>query len=250
MEYRGSQFYDREEQFARYTARRGSAENANDTLEEPIIWEMSGDVKDFSILDVGCGDARFGWKLLQAGAKHYTGLEGSQNMYGLAVRTLQEVPSQSKVIHTTIEDWTQAQNPKEASSYDLVVSRLVLHYIEDLESIFNQIYEVMKPGGRFIFSVEHPVITSTLQPTGLRTDWVVDQYFVPGYRTQDWMGGPVMKFHRTVEDYFQAGRSAGFQVVNLRESKPVRERFIHQETYERRQRIPLFLFMELRKPAT
>ena len=44
MEYRGSQFYDRKEQFAKYTARRGTAENANDTLEEPIIWEMAGEV--------------------------------------------------------------------------------------------------------------------------------------------------------------------------------------------------------------
>ena len=256
MEYRGSQFYDRKEQFAKYTARRGTAENANDTLEEPIIWEMAGEVKGFSVLDIGCGDAQFGRKLLDAGAGSYTGIEGSRNMYGLAVHTLEEVEDKAKVIFTTIEDWVAAEDRAEAAagkvrgSYDLIVSRLVLHYVEDLEPLFTKIHEILKPGGRFIFSIEHPVITSTLQPSGIRTNWIVDQYFVPGYRTQEWMGGPVMKYHRTVEDYFQTACRAGFQVSNLRESKPVRDRFIHEETYERRLRIPLFLFMELTKSSS
>ncbi|MEF3351786.1 class I SAM-dependent methyltransferase [Paenibacillus sp. GYB006] len=259
MEYRGSQFYDRKEQFANYTARRGMPENANDTLEEPIIWEMTGEVKGFSVLDIGCGDAQFGRKLLDAGAGKYTGMEGSQNMYGLAVQSLEEVADRGNAIFTTIEDWVAAENraeadaaiaEKDAGSYDLVISRLVLHYLEDLAPLFTKLYEILKPGGRFIFSIEHPVITSTLEPSGIRTNWVVDQYFVPGYRTQEWMGGPVMKYHRTVEDYFQTACRAGFKVSNLRESKPVRERFIHEETYERRLRIPLFLFMELTKNSS
>lgn len=259
MEYRGSEFYDREEQFAKYTARRGMPENANDTLEEPIIWEMTGEVKGFSVLDIGCGDAQFGQKLLQAGAESYTGIEGSRNMHELAVQTLQEVEGQAKIILTTIEDWMEAEDRgnhaaaatgKNRVSYDLVISRLVLHYIEDVAPLFTKIHEILKPGGRFIFSIEHPVITSTLQPSGIRTNWTVDQYFVPGYRTQEWMGGQVLKYHRTVEDYFQTACRAGFQVSNLRESKPVRERFIHEETYERRLRIPLFLFMELTKNSS
>ncbi|MCM3783535.1 class I SAM-dependent methyltransferase [Neobacillus mesonae] len=260
MEYRGSHFYDREEQFTRYMARRGTPENANDTLEEPVIWELAGDVTGRSVLDLGCGDGMFGLKLLNAGAINYTGIEGSYNMYRTAVSNIKELKSHAAVIHTTIEDWNAAPDHDEAGPentnsrladgkpYDLVVSRLVLHYIEDLGTVLDKIYAALKPGGTFVFSVEHPVITSTLQPSGLRTDWIVDQYFVEGYREQDWMGGPVLKYHRTIEDYFSALQKAGFVVSTLRESKPVRERFIHEETYERRRRIPLFLFMGAMKP--
>ncbi|WP_334073772.1 hypothetical protein [Paenibacillus sp. A14] len=39
-------------------------ENANDTLEKPVIWELLGDVSGKKVLDSGCGDARFGVELL------------------------------------------------------------------------------------------------------------------------------------------------------------------------------------------
>ena len=55
------------------------------------------------------------------------------------------------------------------------------------------------------------------------------------------------KYHRTVEDYFRALQEAGFVVEQLRESRPQREQFADEQTYERRRRIPLFLFLAGRK---
>jgi hypothetical protein len=57
----------------------------------------------------------------------------------------------------------------------------------------------------------------------------------------------VSKYHRTVEDYFRALQAAGFVVEQLRESRPQRERFADAQVYERRLRIPLFLFLAGRK---
>ena len=57
------------------------------------------------------------------------------------------------------------------------------------------------------------------------------------------MGGTVRKYHRTVEDYFRALQEAGFVVEQLRESRPQREQFADAQIYERRRRIPLFLFL-------
>ncbi len=62
------------------------------------------------------------------------------------------------------------------------------------------------------------------------------------------MGSAVIKFHRTVEDYFTALQSAGFTVEQLRESRPRRENFTDPDLYDRRTRIPLFLFLAARKP--
>jgi hypothetical protein len=57
----------------------------------------------------------------------------------------------------------------------------------------------------------------------------------------------VRKYHRTVEDYFRALQEAGFVVEQLRESRPQREQFAEEQTYERRRRIPLFLFLAGRR---
>jgi len=104
-----------------------------------------------------------------------------------------------------------------------------------------------------VFSVEHPVITSCDRGWAagtLRQDWVVDDYFVTGARENAWMGGTVRKYHRTVEDYFRALQHAGFTVEQLRDSRPQRAQFADQQVYERRMRIPLFLFLSGRKATS
>jgi hypothetical protein len=114
------------------------------------------------------------------------------------------------------------------------------------------VFQTLAPGGRLLFSVEHPVITSCDRgwPAGtLRQDWIVDDYFETGLRETSWLGGSVQKYHRTVEDYCMALQHSGFIFEQLRESRPQREHFQDQQTYERRKRIPLFLFLSGRKPG-
>lgn len=236
MGYYGSEFYDDDSNFENYMERRQGRENANDTMEKPVICELLGDVTGMKILDLGCGDARFGVELLNKGCTQYIGIEGSQNMVHVASKTL--VGYNGTVFRAMIEDW---EYPDE--SFHLVISRLAIHYIQDVRSIFRRIHQTLKPNGKFIFSVEHPIITSTLQPSGTRKNWIVDNYFVEGYREQQWLGGTVHKYHRTIEDYFIALQNAGFSIESLRESRPIRKNFINDETYERRLRIPLFLFL-------
>lgn len=145
------------------------------------------------------------------------------------------------MVHAPIEAWDY---PDEA--FDLVVARLVLHYIEDVTIVFAKVYQTLIPGGQVVFSVEHPVITSCdrgWQEDGPRQDWIVDDYFTTGRRVTSWMGGQVVKYHRTVENYFADLKRAGFSVDAMREAEPQRERFADVGTYQRRRRIPLFLIM-------
>jgi SAM-dependent methyltransferase len=201
-----------------------------------------GDVAGKSILDLGCGDARFGAELLSSEHRtsDYTGIEGSDNMFRAAVENVKGQNAQ--IEQAFMEDWTYPPN-----QYDLVISRLAIHYVEDADLLFHNVHNTLKENGRFIFSVEHPVITSTLQPSGMRTNWIVDQYFVEGYREQKWLGGSVKKMHRSIESYYMALQKAGFQVEHLRESNPQRQYFVNEETYLRRQRIPLFMFLSASK---
>jgi SAM-dependent methyltransferase len=48
-----------------------------------------------------------------------------------------------------------------ASSIDLVVSLLALHYFGDLDSVLRACHAALRSGGRLSFSVLHPVITSS-----------------------------------------------------------------------------------------
>ena|SRR6266508_3179819 len=247
MVYEGSTFYDDDAVFKTYMARRQRENNPNDTLEKPIILELAGELTNQRILDLGCGDATFGREALTRGCQSYLGIEASSNMVNSAQQVLDG--TNGKVVHATVENWDYP-----AQAFDLVISRLVLHYIKDVDSVFRQVYQTLMNKGRFVFSIEHPVITSCdrgWQGNGPRQDWLVDNYFDIGERITSWIGGQVIKYHRTVENYFVGLQRAGFVVESLREAEPQRERFNEDEdTYQRRKRIPLFLIMAGQKNST
>ena len=70
-----------------------------------------------------------------------------------------------------------------------------------------------------------------------------------GRRETAWLGGRVVKFHRTVEQYVALVQAAGFLLERLREPGPERARFTSEAEFRRRQRIPLFLLLAARAPA-
>jgi SAM-dependent methyltransferase len=151
-----------------------------------------------------------------------------------------------QVVEATIEDWSLP-----TAAYDLIVSRLALHYVEEYDALCRRVFAALAHRGRFVFSVEHPVLTSSVgaaQPAGPRQAWIVDDYFNTGKRVKGWLGGQVVIYHRTIEDYFGGLQRAGFVVEHLRESCPRRELFTDAETYARRMRVPLLLFFAARKP--
>ncbi|SEK42421.1 Methyltransferase domain-containing protein [Paenibacillus sp. OK003] len=146
MSERGSDFYEDGANFEKYMERRQWQENANDTLEKPVMLELIGDVRGKSILDLGCGDARFGAELL--GPAHrggsYTGIEGSVNMIQAANELIKGQNAQIEQAY--MEDWSYP-----ADTYDLVISRLAIHYIEDVDSLFRKVYHTLKENGTFVF---------------------------------------------------------------------------------------------------
>lgn len=245
MPLSGGEFYDDAAVFETYRQRRAGDETPNDTLERPDLLELIGAVPGRRVLDLGCGDARIGVELLAAGARSYLGVEASARMADAGRAAL--AGTAGRVVRATIEAWVY---PVEA--FDLVLSRLALHYVEDVAAVFARIFGALAPGGRFVFSIEHPVITSSdraLAAGGRRQHWVVDDYHVQGRRVTTWMGGEVVKYHRTIEAYVAALQGAGFVLEALREASPRRAAFLREETYQRRRRIPLFLLLAGRRPA-
>jgi SAM-dependent methyltransferase/8-oxo-dGTP pyrophosphatase MutT (NUDIX family) len=237
----GGAFYDDDRVFATYQAHRARSSNPNDTIEEPAFVVVLGEVRGLRVLDLGCGDGRFGARLLGHGCAHYVGVEASRNMLHLAQQTLDGTRS---VVHAgRIEDFVP-----EPASFDVVVSRLALHYVEDLEPVFGRARRALVDSGRLVFTVEHPVITSSdaaWQGRGQRQAWLVDDYFRTGRRETNWLGARVVKFHRTIDDYVRLVEAAGLELETLHEPAPRPDR-VGEDEFRRRQRIPLFLLLSAR----
>jgi ubiquinone/menaquinone biosynthesis C-methylase UbiE len=241
--HKGSSVYEEKEFFESFMSRRQRKESPNNAMEQPAVMELIGNVHGKRILDLGCGDGLFSKELLDAGAAHYTGIDGSKNMVENATANIQS--EKVSFLLNNLEDLKLDE-----ASHDLIISRMALHYIENLEDLVNEVYRALKPGGQFVFSVMHPVITATFDHFSgkeKRTHWVVDNYFETGRRVEAWMDHSVVKFHRTIEDYFSLALTAGFSVSNLKEARPRKEAFDDEEEYKRRTRIPIILIFQLRK---
>jgi len=91
---------------------------------------------------------------LSAGAADYLGIDGSRTMIEEAIRRLAGATN-GRVELGDLEDYTAA-----SGSADLVTCRLALQYVEDVRPVMDAVAPCLTPGGRFVMTVVHPVITS------------------------------------------------------------------------------------------
>lgn len=237
MDYKGIEVYDNDDFFKGFMDRRNREESPDNLMEKPVIDELLGDAGNKDILDLGCGDGQFGLELIRKGCHFYEGVDASEKMAKEAKRNLDGTAS--RIHHSSLESW---EFPLD--KYDLILSRMVIHYLEEVSPIFYKIHESLKSNGKFIFSVQHPFLTSSMGATiqeERRSNWIVDSYFSIGKRVEPWIGKHVVKYHRTIEDYFQTLLETGFKVEALKECSPRPEYFSLDREFERRKRIPLFL---------
>lgn len=243
MGYKGSSAYEERDFLENFLKRRSRIDSPNNAMEGPAIDLLLAPVEGADILDLGCGDGTYGSELLARGAGSYTGVEGAAAMVELAASRLDR--PKGAVIHSSLENFEYPAN-----GYDVVLSRMVLHYIEDIEKLFASISQTMRKDGKFVFSVQHPLTTSSFASKIVgdrRGAWLVDDYFKQGERQEPWIGKTIVKYHRSIESYFSALISAGFLVEALQEGEPKLENFADSREFARRTRIPVVLIFCCRK---
>lgn len=119
------------------------------------IFELVGDVKNKVVLDAGCGEGRLSRLISEKGGEVH-GCDVSAIMIKEA--NFNET-SQPLGIKYFTHDLT---NPFLSDvMYDIVVSNLVLFNVHDINAVVNNIARVLKPGGKFIFSLLHPCFNMT-----------------------------------------------------------------------------------------
>lgn len=241
----GGQFYDDPDVLASYLDHRHApTRSPNIAMEEPAFLAAMGDVTGQRVLDLGCGDAAFADTVIQRGARSYVGVDGSAAMIAEARRRNSERVS---VVHESIENYEP-----EADAFDLVASRMAMHYVADLDPALKRARQALRPGGRLIITVVHPVITSAGRAVeGQRSDCTVDRYFERGPRQRHWFGSTVTWHHRTVADYVGAVQRGGLEFVSMSECEPDGSILAdHPAELERRRRVPVMLLLHARQRAS
>lgn len=99
------------------------------------------------VLDVGCGPGFWARHLIPMGAD-YEGIDVSPRSVELARRSLELSGQRGRIRTANAESL-----PFDAESFDAVISEGVIHHTPDTQACIDEIYRVLRPGGRAAVSV-------------------------------------------------------------------------------------------------
>ncbi len=200
------------------------------------------------MLDLGCGAGQLARHLATTGAADVVGVDVSERM--LALARAEWAHPRVTYRRAAIEDLAF---PPER--FDLVVSSLVLHYVEDYAGLLRRIAGWLAPGGVLVYSTEHPIYTArlpgdgwVLDDAGRRTRWALDRYAEEGPREESWFVPGVRKVHRTLATLIDGVLDSGLTVERVVEPVPSQQWLEdHPQMSDERYR-PMFLLVRARKP--
>jgi len=219
------------------------------TPDHDAYWEYSPSFFDLvppagrATLEVGCGEGRVARDLTARGHT-VSGVDSSPTLLA-AARDLQ--PD----VDFRLAD--AADLPFADESFDLVVAYNSLMDIEDMPGAVREVGRVLTSGGRFCVCVTHPLADAGRferreadSPFVLTHSYFEQRLFEGTFER----GGLRMTFHGwcyPLEDYMRAFEKAGLLVEAIREPRQ-RDEIVEADPSEARwQRLPMFLFIRLRK---
>ena len=240
----GAAVYDDPLFFAGYRHLRTHGGGLNEDLEQPALAALLPDVRAACVLDLGCGDGTLARRLAEAGAREVIAVDASARMLAAAAA--------HPLVRYLRADIETLDRP--AGRTDLVVSSLALHYVRDYAGLIRRIAGWLRPGGRLVFSVEHPVCTAASPMTGWlsvgsASVWPVDDYGDETARTQDWLGRTVVKYHRRAATLAGEILAAGLVLTGLDEPCPDAAAVARKPALAQHRRRPPLLILAARKPG-
>jgi SAM-dependent methyltransferase len=238
--------YDDVNFFLAYEKMPRSVKGLEGAGEWHVLKELLPELRYKSVLDLGCG---FGWHCRYAReqqARSVIGVDISEKM----LQKAREMTNDSLIsyVNMPIEDINFSD-----SQFDVVISSLAFHYIKSFEAICKKVYDCLKPGGSFVFSVEHPIFTSRNEQDwyyddkGNRLHWAVDNYQSEGLRETTFLTENVIKYHRTFSTYINDLINAGFIVRTVKEPIPSEEMLKSIAEMKDELRRPMFLIISAEK---
>jgi ubiquinone/menaquinone biosynthesis C-methylase UbiE len=111
------------------------------------------------------------------------------------------------------------------AAFDVIYSSLAFHYVEQLATLLRTIHRALAPGGKLVFSIEHPIYMAPRAPGFLvdeagHKSWPLDSYQKEGPRVTNWLAEGVVKQHRTIGTLVNTLIDSGFTLERLIEWGP------------------------------
>jgi SAM-dependent methyltransferase len=198
------------------------------------------------VLDLGCGEGQVSRLVASRGAQRVVGVDASAAQVAEARRRAGGV-AYARASATAL--------PLAAGSFDAVVACLVLEHLDDLDGALDEVARVLRPGGRFVIFVNHPL----LQTPG--SGWIDDQVVDPP--EQYWRVGPYLTeavsveevdagvrlpfFHRPLSRYVNALADRGLQLTRMHEPAPPPRFLALAPQYEDAASIPRLMLLRAEK---
>ena len=239
--------YDNETFFEGYKGIRDNKVNANNLFEIPALFSMLPDLEGKRVLDLGCGFGEHCMKFVEQGAKRVVGIDISEKM--LQVAKVENCHDKIQYINMPMENIAQLQE-----KFDVVVSSLAFHYVEDFKGVIENIYNLLDEGGVFVFSQENPLCTShsggdrwTRDENGKKLHVNLANYGVEGERETIWFVDNVKKYHRIFSTIVNDLVETGFAIEKMIEPLPTEEILEQYPDYRDLFHKPDFLLVKVKK---
>ncbi|WP_341770976.1 class I SAM-dependent methyltransferase [Actinocrispum wychmicini] len=173
---------------------------------------LLGPVAGKDVLEVGCGSAPCARWLVSQGAR-VAAVDLSAGMLRHAARLNSVTGITPLLIRANAE-----QLPFGSSSFDVACSAFgAVPFVADVRPVFDEVFRVLRPGGRWVFAVTHPIrwiFPDDPGPAGLQ---VITSYFdrTPYVEVDASGRATYVEHHRTLGDYIRALTGSGFVLADL-----------------------------------
>ncbi len=198
-----------------------------------------------TVLDVGCGEGQVARVASSAGLR----------VLGVDPALAQVAVARDRAGGPAYVQGSAAALPVPSGVVDAAVACLVFEHIDDVDAALAEVARVLRPGGRFLFLLNHPL----LQTPG--SGWIDDQLLDPP--EQYWRIGPYLPEAETVEEvergvfirflhrplsrYLNAAIAAGLDLEHMEEPAPPPGFLERAEEYADAATVPRLLFLRFRR---
>lgn len=200
---------------------RGEAISLSDFTARPIVLGMCEPLENTNVLDLGCGEGYCSRELKRRGAAQVYGIDLSEGMISAAQQQDQIDELGIKYEARCATDLSHIPD----ASFDRVLAVFLFNYVtvEQMHQCMKEVFRVLRPGGKFIFSIPHPSFPFMREPEYPFYFNVGDAgYFshcdrqFPGRiwkRDGSWLD--VQLVHKPLETYFDSLGAAGFATMPI-----------------------------------
>jgi SAM-dependent methyltransferase len=224
----------------------GFTDGADPEYVEQILPLAASELAGYErILDVGCGDGQISRLVAAAGATA-VGVDPTWNQIEVA----QQRGGGAAYVRSGA-----AELPFADASFDAAVACLVFEHIDDVDGAIAEIARVVRPGGRFSFFLNHPLIQTpgsgwiddhTVDPP--EQYWRIGAYLVEQDSVEQVERGVFIRFvHRPLSRYLNALAEHDLMLERMVEPAPP-DGFVDRAfEYAEAAAIPRLLYLRLRR---